>query len=286
MWLPTGIFESANFSLREGSKKKFDTALSARFDIVVTVLVGGMIDEDTVKGPLFVAFKGASRDDSSASFNLVQLTKRIHGESDEFDKEQALHAQAQRSTTTAPFYLESPTGLTFTCNRPLCAVLLLLGLGGGGGGYEWVVHVCHQGTAGYFQSTGKENFSSWPLLSSWHPVSQSSLAVLMFSLGTGDTLVILVYTRPGIKYWYTPRLFFFSPFPAMCCSWLLTKSSLLFFGTPFYGAICTETCSWRKLTESFHFHNIPHFQKESHATQAGSGGREVGVLKWVQKKKN
>ena len=47
------------------------------------------IDEDTVNCPRFVAFKGASREDSSSSFNLGQLTKRIHGESDEFDEEEA-----------------------------------------------------------------------------------------------------------------------------------------------------------------------------------------------------
>ena len=28
MWFPIGIFQSPNFSLREGSKKKFDTASS------------------------------------------------------------------------------------------------------------------------------------------------------------------------------------------------------------------------------------------------------------------
>ena len=37
----------------------------------------GKIDEDTVDCPRFVAFKGASREHSSSSFNLGQLTKRI-----------------------------------------------------------------------------------------------------------------------------------------------------------------------------------------------------------------
>ena len=91
----------------------------------------GKIDEDTVDCPRFVAFKGASREDSSSSFNLGQLTKRIHGESDEFDEEEARQAQRKDRRRWAPFYLESPIGFTFTWNRPLCAVLML---GGGGGG--------------------------------------------------------------------------------------------------------------------------------------------------------
>ena len=89
------------------------------------------IDEDTVDCPRFVAFKGASREDSSSSFNLGQLTKRIHGESDEFDEEEARQAQRKDRRKRAPFYLESPIGFTFTWNRPLCAVLMLLGGGGG-----------------------------------------------------------------------------------------------------------------------------------------------------------
>ena len=55
----------------------------------------GKIDEDTVDCPRFVAFKGASREHSSSSFNLGQLTKRIHGESDEFDEEEAQQASAK-----------------------------------------------------------------------------------------------------------------------------------------------------------------------------------------------
>ena len=64
-------------------------ASTARFDFVVTMFREGKIDEDTVDCPRFVAFKGASREHSSSSFNLGQLTKRIHGESDEFDEEEA-----------------------------------------------------------------------------------------------------------------------------------------------------------------------------------------------------
>ena len=93
----------------------------------------GKIDEDTVDCPRFVAFKGASREHSSSSVNLGQLTKRIHGESDEFDEEEARQAQRKDRRRRAPFYLESPIGFTFTWNRPLCAVLMLLGGGGGGG---------------------------------------------------------------------------------------------------------------------------------------------------------
>ena len=74
----------------------------------------GKIDEDTVDCPRFVAFNGASREDSSSSFNLGQLTKRIHGESDKFGEEEAQQAQRKDRQTRAPFYLESPIGLTFT----------------------------------------------------------------------------------------------------------------------------------------------------------------------------
>ena len=74
----------------------------------------GKIDEDTVDCPRFAAFKGASHEDSSASFNLGQLTKRIHGESDEIDEEEARQAQRKDRQRRAPFYLESPIGFTFT----------------------------------------------------------------------------------------------------------------------------------------------------------------------------
>ena len=74
----------------------------------------GKIDEDTVDCPQFVAFKGASREDSSSNCNLGQLTKRIHGESDEFDEEEARQAQRKDRRRRAPFYLESPIGFTFT----------------------------------------------------------------------------------------------------------------------------------------------------------------------------
>ena len=89
-------------------------ASTARFDFVVTMFRVGKIDEDTVDCPRFVAFKGALREDSSSSFNLGQLTKIIHGESDEFDEEQARQAQRKDRQKRAQFYLESPIGFTFT----------------------------------------------------------------------------------------------------------------------------------------------------------------------------
>ena len=58
-----------------------------------TMFREGKIDEDTVDCPQSVAFKGASREDSSSSFILGPLTKRIHGESDGFDEEEARQAQ-------------------------------------------------------------------------------------------------------------------------------------------------------------------------------------------------
>ena len=74
----------------------------------------GKINEDTIDCPRFVAFDGASHQDSFSSLNLGQLTKRIHGESDEFDEEEALQAQRKDRRRRAPFYLELPMGLTFT----------------------------------------------------------------------------------------------------------------------------------------------------------------------------
>ena len=74
----------------------------------------GKSDEDTVDCPRFVAFKGASREDSSSSFYLGQLTKIIHSESDDFGEEEAQQAQRKDRRIRAPFYLESPIGFTFT----------------------------------------------------------------------------------------------------------------------------------------------------------------------------
>ena len=145
MWFPVGIFkvqishsgraQRKNLILlcREVYHSSLTGALTARFDFVVTMFRVGTIDEDIVDCPRFVAFEGASREDSASSFNLGQLTKRIHCESDEFDEEEARQAQRKGQRRRVPFYLESPIGFTFPWNRPLCAVLLLLGGRGGGG---------------------------------------------------------------------------------------------------------------------------------------------------------
>ena len=74
----------------------------------------GKTDEDTVNCPRFVAFEGASHENSSSTFNLGQLTKRIQGDSDEFDEEEAQQPQRKDRRRRAPFYLESPIGFTFT----------------------------------------------------------------------------------------------------------------------------------------------------------------------------
>ena len=99
---------------REVYYSSLTSALTARFDIVATMFAVGKIDEDTVNSLRFVAFKGASSKDSSSSFNLGQPRKRIHGESDKFDEEEAPQAQRKDRRPWAPFYLESPMGFPFT----------------------------------------------------------------------------------------------------------------------------------------------------------------------------
>ena len=69
------------------------SALTARFDILMTMFALEKINEDPVNCPRFVGFDGALCEDSFSSFNQGQLTKRLHGESDEFDEEEALQAQ-------------------------------------------------------------------------------------------------------------------------------------------------------------------------------------------------
>ena len=137
------VIQSPNFSLRKSSKKNLiplrwkvyhsslTSASTARFDFVVTMFAVGKTDEDTVNCPRFVAYGGDSREDSSSTFNLGQLKKWTHGNTDEFDEEEAQQPQRQDRRRRAPFYLESPIGFTFTWNRPLCAVLMLFGGGGG-----------------------------------------------------------------------------------------------------------------------------------------------------------
>ena len=94
------------------------------------------INEDTGDCPRIVAFEGASHDVSSSSYILGKLTKGIHGESDEFDEEEAQQAPRKDWRRRSPSYFELQTGFKITWNRPLHAVLLLLLLllGGGGGG--------------------------------------------------------------------------------------------------------------------------------------------------------
>ena len=95
---------------REVYHSSLTSASTARFDFVVTMLAVGKIDEDTVDCLRFVAFEGASSEDSSSSFNLEQLTKRIHVESDIFDEEEAQQAQRKDRRRQTPFNLESPIG--------------------------------------------------------------------------------------------------------------------------------------------------------------------------------
>ena len=53
------------------------STLKAIFDIVASMFGAGKIDEDTLDHPHFVAYKGASREDSSPQFIIGQLRKRI-----------------------------------------------------------------------------------------------------------------------------------------------------------------------------------------------------------------
>ena len=70
----------------------------------MTMLEVGKINKGTVDCPRFVAFESASRKGSSSSFNLGQLMKRIHGESNEFDEEETQEAQRKDRRRVAPFY--------------------------------------------------------------------------------------------------------------------------------------------------------------------------------------
>ena len=152
MWFPIGIFQNPNHSGRaqrrsliplrwEVCHSSLTSSSAARFDIVVTMFAVGKINENTVDCPRFVASKGALRKDSTSSFNPERLMKRIHGESNKFDEEEAQQAQCKDQRRRAPFYLESPIGFTFTWNRPLCAVLFL---GGGGGGVLECSDIVHR----------------------------------------------------------------------------------------------------------------------------------------------
>ena len=106
MWFPRAIFKVQSSHSGRPQRRSLipprqevyysshPSASTARFDFIVTMFVVGEIDEDTVNCPRFVAFKGAvSREHSSSSFNLGQLTKRIHVDSDELDEEEKQQAQ-------------------------------------------------------------------------------------------------------------------------------------------------------------------------------------------------
>ena len=102
----------------------------------MTIFEVGSIDKDTVDCPLFVAFKVAWQcEDSSTSYNLWQLTKRMHVESDEFDEEEAITNPVQRSTKTSAILFGVPNRvhihLTLTS---MCGIFIAWG-GVGGGGY-------------------------------------------------------------------------------------------------------------------------------------------------------
>ena len=184
----------------------------------------GKIDEDTVDCPRFVAFKGASREDSSSSLNLGQLTKRIHGESNEFDEEEARQAQRKDRRRRAPFYLESPIGFTFTWNRPLCAVLMLLG----GGGAHCPLPTCIYGGTPYHSEFGKwllaffflsifnkKNFLNDPdrfiFEPDWAADPDRFIIEPDWFVDVSDRVVIF-RTEPGLHD-SIPRFQFFSAFP-------------------------------------------------------------------------
>ena len=140
---PVGIFFKAQISHSGEDQKEvwyrfvqrltssLTSALTARFDTVVTIFAAGKIDEDTGDYMQFVAFEGSSHENNCSSCNPGQLTKRIHGESNELGQKEALQTQLKNQQRQATFYLEGPLGLPSTLNRPLSEVLLLFGGGGG-----------------------------------------------------------------------------------------------------------------------------------------------------------
>ena len=122
--------------------EKFTTAalpalLTVRFDFVVTVFAVKKIDEDTVKCPWFASFEGASREDSSSSFNLGQLAKRTLRQKGWIWRGRSTTNPAQRSTT------EGATNFIWSHQQEshsqidlyvlYCCVLF----SGGGGGGGW-----------------------------------------------------------------------------------------------------------------------------------------------------
>ena len=102
------------------------------------MFAAGKIDEDTVDCPRFFAFKGASREDSSSSFNLGQLAKRIHNESDGFDEEEALQAQRKDRRRPAPFFFGDAKRVHIHLKpTSMCGIDVVRRRGGGGGGHVY-----------------------------------------------------------------------------------------------------------------------------------------------------
>ena len=92
----------------------------------------GKINKDTVNCPLFVAFESSSREDSSSSYNLGQLTKRIHGKSEELDEEEALQTQRKDRQRRAPFFFFGVAHRVHIHLKPtsMCGIVVVLGGGG------------------------------------------------------------------------------------------------------------------------------------------------------------
>ena len=102
---------------REVYYSSHPSASTARFDFIVTMFVVGKIDKDTVNCPWFCRkdrrryrqLSAIWRKESTAT--ATNLTRKKHN---------------KPSAKVGAILLESPIGFTFTWNRPLCAVLMLL----------------------------------------------------------------------------------------------------------------------------------------------------------------
>ena len=89
----------------------------------------GKIVKDIVNCPRLIAFEGASRKDIHSSFNLGQLTKKIHGESDKFDEEEAIQARHKDRPRLVPFGIANRVHIHLKLTS-LCDIVVV---GGGGG---------------------------------------------------------------------------------------------------------------------------------------------------------
>ena len=81
------------------------------------------IDEDTADCLQFVVFEGASCEDSSSSFNLGQLTKRIHDESDEFDEK--THYKPVHTSMTADAISFGVANRVHIHLKPMCGIVVV-----------------------------------------------------------------------------------------------------------------------------------------------------------------